>query len=103
MGINTSPILSITIPTYNRAQYLKENLEAILKQITDYASKIEIIVNDNASTDNTSSVITDLAEKYKFPIQYHRKDKNVCFKDNLQMSHLKPQVNIYSCSVMMIY
>jgi glycosyltransferase involved in cell wall biosynthesis len=82
MGINTSPILSITIPTYNRAQYLKENLEAILKQITDYASKIEIIVNDNASTDNTSSVITDLAEKYKFPIQYHRKDKNVCFKDN---------------------
>lgn len=83
MGINTCPILSITIPTYNRAQYLKENLEAILRQITeDYASKIEIIVNDNASTDNTSSVVTDLVEKYKFPIQYHRKDKNVCFKDN---------------------
>lgn len=82
MEINTPPILSITIPTYNRAQYLRENIEAILKQITDYASMIEIIVNDNASTDNTSSVINDLVKKYNFPIQYHRKDKNVGYKDN---------------------
>ncbi len=48
-------MVSIIIPTYNRALYLKETLSSILNQSFD---NFEIIVIDDASSDNTKSIIT---------------------------------------------
>lgn len=53
------PILTIAIPTFNRDQFLKKNLEIIFKQVILFKD-IEIIIIDNASTDKTS----DICEKY---------------------------------------
>jgi glycosyltransferase involved in cell wall biosynthesis len=51
-------LLSICIPTYNRATYLKICLDSIMQQMhTDYP--IEIIVSDNFSTDNTLNVVSE--------------------------------------------
>jgi len=47
--------LSICIPTYNRAKFLPELLESIVKQSHGY--DIEVVVSDNASTDNTQEVL----------------------------------------------
>ena len=47
--------LSICIPTYNRVRYLKELLPAILDQAD--AECVEVVVSDNASTDDTADYL----------------------------------------------
>jgi len=54
---DTLPLVSIITPAYNRASYLDETIQSILKQ--DYP-RIEYIVLDDGSTDNTREVL----EKY---------------------------------------
>ena len=50
--------LSICIPTYNRVRYLKELLPAILDQAD--AECVEVVVSDNASTDDTADYLRSL-------------------------------------------
>ena len=50
-----SKLLSICIPTYNRDQFLDQALKSIADQPNQ--DLIEIVVSDNASTDNTLEVI----------------------------------------------
>jgi glycosyltransferase involved in cell wall biosynthesis len=50
------PLLSICIPTYNRASMLEVTLENILGQ-TGGHSEVEVVVSDNASTDHTQEVL----------------------------------------------
>lgn len=57
--------LSICIPTYNRANLLKEAIESVLSQLDDNSfSKVEIAISDNCSTDNTSEIIDLLTKQY---------------------------------------
>lgn len=54
------PIVSVIIPTYNRANYLEKSIRSVLSQnILD----IEIIVINNYSTDNTLEVINSFNDK----------------------------------------
>ena len=58
------PIVSIIIPTYNYAQYIKDAINSVLLQ--DYSKdKIEILVVDDGSTDNTKEVLQYLIETKK--------------------------------------
>ncbi len=58
------PLLSITIPTWNRASILEIALSQLLPQLTEFKDFIELIISDNCSTDNTSEVIN--SHKLKF-------------------------------------
>jgi len=49
-----SPILSICIATYNRADFIGETLDSIIPQLT---GEVEIVVVDGASTDATRTVM----------------------------------------------
>jgi peptidoglycan/xylan/chitin deacetylase (PgdA/CDA1 family)/GT2 family glycosyltransferase len=51
------PFVSVVIPAYNEEDYLPLCLESIRKQ--DYAGDYEVIVVDNASTDNTAQIARD--------------------------------------------
>ncbi len=65
--------LSICIPTYNRGEFLAETLESILPQMTE---GVEVVVNDNASTDYTAAVVEGL--QTRFPrLVYFRQPENV--------------------------
>ena len=56
-----SPFFSVFIPTYNRAQLISRAIKSIYQQcFTDY----EIIVIDDASSDNTTDVIDQLKTQY---------------------------------------
>jgi glycosyltransferase involved in cell wall biosynthesis len=51
------PFVSVVIPAYNEGKYLPLCLESIGKQ--DYTGGYELIVVDNASTDNTAKIARD--------------------------------------------
>lgn len=58
------PVLSLTIPTYNRAPFLAELLECLLPQFAALApGEAELIVSDNCSTDDTPAVVASFAAR----------------------------------------
>lgn len=73
--MSEQPLLSICIPTYNRADYLTGLLENITGDPA-FDDTIEVIINDNASTDNTEKIGSEFAQKYT-NIKYFRNQENV--------------------------
>ena len=69
------PLVSICIPTYNRAEYLKQTIESIVCQPEFQSGEVEIVVSDNASTDNTRGVCERYAQYDNF--FYSCNEKNV--------------------------
>jgi glycosyltransferase involved in cell wall biosynthesis len=68
----TPPLVSIGIPTYNRANsYLKHALRSAVNQTY---KNIEIIVSDNCSPDNTESVVKEFNDPR---IRYYRQKENI--------------------------
>jgi len=71
------PIVSIAIPTYNRANgYLRQAIQAALNQ--SYP-EIDIIVSDNCSSDNTEEVVRGFADPR---IRYFRHSANIGANNN---------------------
>ena len=77
MEKNNTPLISIAIPTYNRANsYLRDALESALAQSYD---NIEIIVSDNCSTDTTESLVKEYDDHR---IRYYKHSENIGLKNN---------------------
>jgi glycosyltransferase involved in cell wall biosynthesis len=66
------PLISVLIPTYNRADYLVEAVESVKAQ--DYPN-LEVLVSDNASTDGTEEQIKKYLADSRF--RYYRNEKNL--------------------------
>jgi len=65
----TQPELTVLIPTFNRSEALTRTLKAFAEQASDSGS-CEIVVVDDASTDNTSDVLTLFAKKLALPFRF---------------------------------
>lgn len=63
--------VSVVIPTYNRANFLSQAIQSVLSQ--SY-SNFELIVVDNASTDNTQEVVSFFSDSR---LQYVRNKENI--------------------------
>ncbi len=63
-------ILSICIPTYNRAPLLRECLQSIIVSCAGYEQQVEIVISDNASTDDTAAVVKGFQDRNS-NIHYH--------------------------------
>lgn len=68
------PKLSICIPTYNRASLLRFALQILSPQAAVLGDKIELVVSDNCSTDETKNVVSEFQSCC--PIRYRCNDKN---------------------------
>lgn len=68
-------ILSLCIPTYNRASYLDICLNSIVKDVGNNA-QIEIVISDNVSNDNTPDIVRKYIEQYS-NIRYIRNEVNI--------------------------
>lgn len=66
-------MVSICVPTYNRARFLQESLETICAQ--DY-SPLEILISDNCSNDETEEVCRKIAQADP-RIRYVRQTRNI--------------------------
>lgn len=56
-----APLVSILIPNYNYGRYLRHCLDSVINQTY---SNIEIIIQDNASTDNSYEILLEYQNKY---------------------------------------
>lgn len=65
-----NPVVSIILPTYNRARFLPRCIRSVLAQTFE---DFELLIIDDASTDETSEVVA----KFQDPrIRYHRLETN---------------------------
>jgi len=72
MSVNNFPLVTIGIPTYNRANgFLKNAIESALSQTY---GNIEVIVSDNCSPDNTPEVVKSIKDNR---IRYFRQKENI--------------------------
>lgn len=60
------PLVSVFCPTYNHEKYIRQCLEGFVLQKTQF--NFEVIVQDDASTDNTVSIIKEFSITYPFII-----------------------------------
>lgn len=75
MTMNT-PLLTIAIPTYNRAGFLDTCLDHIARQIDADAGLLEVLVSNNSSTDNTKEIV-DKYVAMGVPIKYVENSENI--------------------------
>jgi glycosyltransferase involved in cell wall biosynthesis len=73
-------LMTIAIPTYNRAQYLDQNLAQIQKQWSDTENLVELIVSNNCSPDNTDEIVQKYL-KSGLPIRYNKNPENIGTKN----------------------
>ncbi|EJZ22035.1 glycosyltransferase [Rhizobium sp. Pop5] len=86
--------LSICIPTYNREAYLRNALEHC--KTYNFSFPYEIVISDNASTDNTTQLVEEFIAK-GLPIHYHRRAVNGGSGPNLACAfhHAVGEYSIY--------
>lgn len=60
--MNSQPLVSVCIPTYNGERYLRQCLESAINQTY---SKLEVLVVDDCSTDSTAHITQQFASRDK--------------------------------------
>ena len=74
-------ILSICIPTRNRADVLVHTINAIVNN-PYFSDEIEVVVSDNGSTDGTKDLMTDYESRFK-NVRYYREEENLGMHGNI--------------------
>ena len=78
-------LVSICCLTYNHEDYLRDTLEGFLMQKVNFP--IEILINDDASTDSTAEIVREYAAKYPElirpfyqPVNLYSQGKDLCLE-----------------------
>ena len=88
MGIT---ILTIGIPTYNRANQLDNAIRAIYEELSSLTQRVELLISDNNSTDNTFEVVNKWRKK--LDINYSKNQSNLGFDSNVDLVVKKANSN----------
>lgn len=78
----SKPVVSVCCITYNHQKYIRVCLDGILSQETDF--DYEIVIHDDASTDNTLAIIKEYQQQYPDLI------KVIAQKENVYSKNLNP-------------
>ena len=70
-GAVMEELVSVIMPSYNTAHFIKETIESVLAQTY---SNWELIIVDDCSTDNTDKVVSEYLEDER--IRYIKNEKN---------------------------
>ncbi len=74
---STRPLVTIAIPTYNRASlFLRDAIEAALRQT--YPA-LEVVISDNCSSDDTPALVREFHDPR---IRYFRQERNIGANNN---------------------
>ncbi len=61
--------ISLVIPTFNRAEYLRRTLANVAQVCRDHVDEVELLVIDNNCTDDTARVVAEAAADYPFSLR----------------------------------
>lgn len=78
MSIENSSIeISVCMVTYNHEKYIKQSIESVLMQKTDF--EFELIISNDFSTDSTSLIIHEIIQSHPmgFKIRYFNQPSNL--------------------------
>jgi glucosyl-dolichyl phosphate glucuronosyltransferase len=82
--------LDLVIPTYNRANLLKECLQSILRASRPDSLHINVVVVDNNSADSTKDVVQSFSEQTDLSVRYifvARSGKSAALNDSLSQTN----------------
>lgn len=68
-------MISVIIPTYNRALFLREAIQSVLDQkylVQNGPSSFELLVIDDGSTDNTAEIVRSFGNNLQYVFQQNR-------------------------------
>lgn len=82
--MENSPLLSVCMVSYNQEQYIKEALDSVLMQKTNF--KYEVIISDDCSKDNTLAILTEYKNKYPNIVKVVTGEKNLGYPNNQRRS-----------------
>ena len=69
------PLVSVTVITYQQADYIADCINGILMQRTTFP--IEIIIGEDGSSDGTTEICKDFAEKNRDKIRLFIRDRSL--------------------------
>jgi glycosyltransferase involved in cell wall biosynthesis len=70
-----TPKVSVCVITYNHEKYIRQCLQSIVDQETDF--DFEVIVGDDCSTDGTRDIVREFAERYPGIVKPIYQEKNI--------------------------
>ena len=70
-----TPKVSVCVVTYNQEKYIRQCLQSIVDQETNF--NFEILVSDDCSTDATRTIVLEFASKYPEIVKPMFRDRNV--------------------------
>ncbi|WP_409029138.1 glycosyltransferase [Gracilimonas sediminicola] len=75
--VDDNPVVTVCVQTYNHAPYIKECLDGILMQETNFP--FEVLLGEDASKDGTREICTEYAQKYpeKIRLFLHHRENNI--------------------------
>jgi glycosyltransferase involved in cell wall biosynthesis len=82
-----TPKVSVCVVTYNQEHYIRECLQSIVDQKTNF--DFEIIVGDDCSTDGTRTIVREFVERYPWLVTSIFHGKNIGCQGNYLSVHNK--------------
>jgi glycosyltransferase involved in cell wall biosynthesis len=79
------PTVSVCLVTYNQEKYIRQCLQSIVEQETDF--DFEIIVGDDYSTDGTRAIVQEFADRYPDIVKPVLRGKNIGASKNYVSTH----------------
>lgn len=83
----SEPVLSVLLITYNHERYLRETLDTVLSQETDF--EFEIVVGEDCSTDDTRRILNEYHDRYPGMFRLLYREKNFG----------RPTLNVYETAM----
>ena len=69
-------IFSVIIPAYNSEKWIGKSIESLINQTLDFDKNIEVIIVNDASSDNTDKICREYLSKYPNNLKYIENDVN---------------------------
>ncbi len=81
-----NPLVTVIACCYNHSAFVVESLESIRRQTYP---RVQLIITDDASTDDSDAVITDWIARHQMSCTYlrHHTNKGICKTLNEALSH----------------
>jgi glycosyltransferase involved in cell wall biosynthesis len=83
---NDLPVVSVFNWTYNQKDYIRDSIDSILSQRTNF--RVEIVIHDDASNDGTREIILEYQTEYPNLFNNILQDENQWSNGNGVMRHL---------------